>query len=78
MKLLCKCKTPKKSLYSGKCEECGQFYTQCRFCDKPTKNSGTVMCDQCWEVEHRIGAMGGEVLHKIVERSLIGWELIES
>ena len=26
----------------------------CKFCRKPTKMEGTMMCDNCWEVDKRI------------------------
>jgi len=28
--------------------------TECRCCEASTTNTGTELCDQCWELEHRM------------------------
>ena len=44
-----------KHYQSRYCDECcGLKEIPCKFCTKPTKMVGTKMCDDCWEVEHRL------------------------
>ena len=48
--------------------------TECKFCDKPTPHLKTRMCDNCWEVYHRIGSMPLKILNKIVMSARHGKE----
>ena len=55
---------------TSRCQDCdgdGQRRVPCRFCDRPTKMTGTKECDNCHEVRVRIQGMDRSLVSRIVE-----------
>jgi hypothetical protein len=40
-------------------------YSSCQLCETPTRNTGTKLCDSCWELDHRVRAFP-EIARKIL------------
>ena len=45
----------------------GDGTVPCKHCDSPTFMTSTELCDECWELEHRIEHVSLYVLTKIID-----------
>ena len=39
----------------------GDEWTHCKSCARPTRMTGTKLCDRCWETERLVGSPGNEL-----------------